>query len=553
MNERRTDFELLREFTRHGDQESFATVVRRHIDLVYATALRKLEDPGAAEEVAQNVFAALAKKAWQFAPDDSLPAWLYRTALLEAKEWLRWELRRRRREQAAAELGTTMKSLQEESTFRALLPLLDEALLSLREKDRTALLLRFFESRSLREVGASLGVGEDAAQKRVAGALEKLAGFFRRRGFRTATVVAAAEVLQGTATTASATATAAVTQAAMRATPPALTGMAAWIARAVGLTKGQTAALCLALVAGPAVWQWNETRLGQRDSLSARLQLDGLRAQADQLSVEIERLRAELVRLSDSLATAASTQDRDKEAESRLATLKTRIFGLLTGSDYRWPDDLPFIRVPKSALREINPGQAFDTAGKLQDWGVEVLGMTPGENQRIEQIVQDYLQGMIRLITTRAYETNDLPNDLANRWGKNHWKTIAVPALSEEARLLADVMVEQLGQTLGTERANLLMGDAVARNARLYSWLGDCLNFTDEPQIVTVCIDLTNADGIECQIFKSGSRGSSGGGWRFGNKDTVRLFTLPDAVNRQFFDPWLRQLGITHSLSQSAP
>ena len=38
-----------------------------------------------AEEVAQNVFAALARKAWQFAPDDSLPAWLYRTTLFEAK------------------------------------------------------------------------------------------------------------------------------------------------------------------------------------------------------------------------------------------------------------------------------------------------------------------------------------------------------------------------------------------------------------------------------------------------------------------------------------
>ena len=49
-----------------------------YLDLVYATALRKVEDPGAAEEIAQNVFAALARKAWQFAPDDSLPAWLHK-------------------------------------------------------------------------------------------------------------------------------------------------------------------------------------------------------------------------------------------------------------------------------------------------------------------------------------------------------------------------------------------------------------------------------------------------------------------------------------------
>src|SRR5882672_8734844 len=130
MNERRQDFGLLREFARKGDQAAFASIVRRHVNLVYGTALRKLEDPGAAEEVAQNVFAALARKAWRFAPDDSLPAWLYRTTLLEAKAWLRGELRRRRREQTAAELGTTMNPPTEQSSPRTLVLLLDEALLS---------------------------------------------------------------------------------------------------------------------------------------------------------------------------------------------------------------------------------------------------------------------------------------------------------------------------------------------------------------------------------------------------------------------------------------
>src|ERR1043166_6888380 len=114
-DERRTDFEWLREFSRNGNQNAFADVVRRHVDLVYGTALRKLDDSGAAEEVAQNVFAALARKAWQVAPEDSVPAWLHRTALLEAREWLRGELRRRRREQTAAELGTTMKTSDEQS------------------------------------------------------------------------------------------------------------------------------------------------------------------------------------------------------------------------------------------------------------------------------------------------------------------------------------------------------------------------------------------------------------------------------------------------------
>src|SRR5215813_2753959 len=134
MNERPQDFELLQRFRREREQSAFADVVRRHLDLVFATALRKVEDFGVAQEIAQNVFAVLARKAWLFAPDDSLPAWLHKTALLESKSWLRGELRRRRREETAAELGTTMNTPNEQPAFNALVPLLDEALLSLREK-----------------------------------------------------------------------------------------------------------------------------------------------------------------------------------------------------------------------------------------------------------------------------------------------------------------------------------------------------------------------------------------------------------------------------------
>lgn len=252
MNE--SDFDCLCSFARRGDQAAFETLVRRHLDLVYATALRKLADAGGAEEVCQNVFAALARKAWQFGPDDSLPAWLHRSTLLEAKSWLRAELRRRRREQAAAEMGTTMRTSDEHSALRALLPLLDEALLSLRQKDRAVLLLRYYENRSLREVGQSVGVGEDAAQKRVAAALEKLADFFQRRGFKTATVAAAAGALQHTAAGAPEFVILTVLQKALPLGGPALFGYQVWLGWLIGLTKLQKAALVLALLSLPVAW-----------------------------------------------------------------------------------------------------------------------------------------------------------------------------------------------------------------------------------------------------------------------------------------------------------
>lgn len=249
MNEQ--DFDLLRRFAHGADQTAFETLVRRHLDLVYATAWRKLADSGAAEEVAQNVFAALARKAWQFAPDSSLPAWLHRCALLEAKNWLRGELRRRRREQAAVELGTTMKIADDQAAVRALIPLLDEALLSLREPDRTALLLRYYENRPLREVGSALGVGENAAQKRVATAVERLARFFQLRGYKTATVAVMAATLHHTAMSAPEFVATSVTQAALPCGASALVGSKALLAPLVTLTKLQKAAVLLVLLLAP--------------------------------------------------------------------------------------------------------------------------------------------------------------------------------------------------------------------------------------------------------------------------------------------------------------
>jgi RNA polymerase sigma factor (sigma-70 family) len=257
MNARRADFELLRAFARTGDQNALADVVRRHLDLVFATALRKVSDAGVAEEISQNVFSALARKAWQFAPDDSLPAWLHKTTLLESKSWLRGEVRRRQREQTAAELGTTMKTPDEQCAFHALVPLLDEALLSLREKDRTALLLRFYEKQSLGDVGTALGVSEDSAQKRVTGAVEKLAQFFQRRGFKTATPAVTLTALRRTSASASTATFSSVTRVALRTAPATLAGLLALLAGFASFTKVQKITAFLTVLALAIICLWN--------------------------------------------------------------------------------------------------------------------------------------------------------------------------------------------------------------------------------------------------------------------------------------------------------
>src|SRR5262249_9032700 len=158
----------------------------------------------------------------------------------ESKSWLRRELARRRRERTASELGTTMNAPADQPAFGALVPLLDEALLSLREKERTALLLRFYEKQSLRAVGAAFGVTEHTAQKRVQSAFKKIVEFFKRRGYKTATIAAVAAALQHTTVSTSATVVSAVVGAVLKNAPPALVGLGARLARLAGLSRVQT-------------------------------------------------------------------------------------------------------------------------------------------------------------------------------------------------------------------------------------------------------------------------------------------------------------------------
>jgi hypothetical protein len=70
-----------------------------------------------------------------------------------------------------------------DSVWAALVPLLDEALLDLREPDRQAVILHYLEGQTFREVGTVLGIGEDTARKRIDRCLDQLTRFFHRHGF----------------------------------------------------------------------------------------------------------------------------------------------------------------------------------------------------------------------------------------------------------------------------------------------------------------------------------------------------------------------------------
>jgi RNA polymerase sigma factor (sigma-70 family) len=322
--------DLLRAWAEHGSEEAFAELVARHIDFVYSVALRKVAgNGGLATEVAQTVFVDLARKARALRAEGSLAGWLHRHTCYAAAAALRRERRRYAREQLAA----AMHALEQDSSpdWSSLAPLLDDAVNALGEADRRAILLRFYERRDLHTVGDVLGVSDDAAQKRVSRALERLRVWLGRRGV-TSSTAALAGLLGAHSVTAAPAGTALIVTTGALATAGAAACAGAGTLTLVELmmhlkTKVAVVAAVAVALTAPLVWQEHaiaRTRLDNRDRAAALEQLrleanvQTAQAQADAKTERAPDERADLERLRTEVAALRAQLEKARAA--RLAT-----------------------------------------------------------------------------------------------------------------------------------------------------------------------------------------------------------------------------------------
>lgn len=272
---------LLRDYAERKSEEAFAAVVSQRVNFVYSAALRQLSAPDAAKEVTQTVFIVLARKAGQLPDGTILSGWLFRTTRFVALAYLRAEAKRRSCERKA-HMELEFHHDSSEAAWEEIAPLLDEALTKLGEKDRQAILLRFFDNKSLADVGQWLGTTENSAGKRVSRALEKL----RRRLLQRGVATTAAGLI------------AALSAQSVAAAPVGFAGAVTGIALAQGTsaygqslilikgalkmiawTKAKTAgiAVTILLVAGSGTWVVTNALLSAREpSYQGRLLLEWL-------------------------------------------------------------------------------------------------------------------------------------------------------------------------------------------------------------------------------------------------------------------------------------
>ncbi len=177
------DTELLRRYVFERSEAAFAELVQQHVALVYSAALRQTNgDAHLAEDVTQEVFTDLARKAARLIRHTSLTGWLYTSTRYAAATLRRAEQRRFAREQEVHAMNQLLHSAETDPAWEHLRPVLDEAMHDLKAADREAVLLRFFERLPLATVGLRLGVTENTARMRVDRALDQLRDALAKRG-----------------------------------------------------------------------------------------------------------------------------------------------------------------------------------------------------------------------------------------------------------------------------------------------------------------------------------------------------------------------------------
>lgn len=320
------DHELLQEFVQKRSQDAFRQLVDRNLPMVYSAACRLAGNSHLAQEVAQEVFTTLAQKAENIGSHQVLGGWLYKTTRHLAMHAVRTEVRRHTRERIAVSLHSTEQDNSPEEIFDYLEP----AMAELEDADHDALVLRYLQDRTLKEVGLQMGVSEDAARMRVNRALDRLRNIFEARGVSVASTALASVLITGSAAAVPSTLAGSISLAAVGVSSAAAATLGAvtittmhWLN-----TKSVAAIIAASVLAASGTYFLQQGKIDQlraeQETFAAEQgklasAYEASRTSATAMESELEQLRrstSELMRLRNEVAGIRRERDAAKQAEA---------------------------------------------------------------------------------------------------------------------------------------------------------------------------------------------------------------------------------------------
>ena len=313
------DAELLSRYAAEQSEAAFAELTRRHVDLVHSAALRLMNgDLHAAQDVTQQVFTEVARQAKRLARHPALVGWLYTTTRLMALRMNRTDQRRQAREQEANMMNQLLHDDTPPVDWNRFRPVIEDAMHELDDQDRHAVLLRYFQNKTLNEVGAALNLTENAARMRVDRALDKLRGKLARHGITT-TAAALAAVVAANAVQAAPAGLAATISAAAVAGSVVQASTLIVATKTIAMTTLQKTIVAAALAAavGTGIYAVHQ-------GAQLRGQLRSLEEQQAPMTAQIQQLQQEREQAAGQLAALREENARLKSGSPPTELLKLR-------------------------------------------------------------------------------------------------------------------------------------------------------------------------------------------------------------------------------------